>query len=498
MLRMSDDHPDAGATQAQPSPDYSEDANQSQTIAVPPEFATFGELPPKPEFSGMMPRLTFSSDFEGAAASEPTQPGGAIEVDLGERYQDDGEIGRGGTSSIRRTFDRQLLRATALKVLDPALSAAPQRVSAFTEEARLTGQLEHPAIVPVHDLGERGDGSHYFSMKLVEGETLETLIAEAGAERLQRERLNLFLTTFVRTCEAVAFAHSRGVIHRDLKPANIMVGAFGQVYVMDWGIAKLLPRRNAAKMNLPVLATREEPNGNAIGTPLYMSPEQARGLNDRLDERTDVFALGAILHHVLTGEPPYVPGPSLTVLVQAHRGQIRPIPESTGAGRIPPALAAVARKATATFPADRFQSVVDLQRAIEDYLHGNGHLPRVRRPAGSVIIIEGEPGDNAYILVEGYCTVFREVEGRKVVLTDLGPGDVFGELAIFSDAPRAASVEAKTAVDLMVVSKETLTEAAGMNTWVGPFVKALAERFRQVENRARALEQALIASKGEG
>lgn len=156
-------------------------------------------------------------------------------VPLSHRYVDLGQIGEGGMSTVRRIRDLSLMREVALKRLDPELNFEEDRVLRFLEEAQITGQLDHPNIVPIHELGEDEDGAFYFSMKLVEGRNLEEEIEDAGAERLAPERLVEFLEILVRVCEAVSFAHSRGVIHRYLKPANVMVGDYGQVYVMDWG-----------------------------------------------------------------------------------------------------------------------------------------------------------------------------------------------------------------------------------------------------------------------
>ncbi|HEX4462148.1 MAG TPA: serine/threonine-protein kinase, partial [Polyangia bacterium] len=231
-----------------------------------------------------------------------------------DRLRDEGEIARGGMGSIRRLYDTELLRHIAMKVLDNELAMQPESKERFLDEARITGQLDHPNIVPVHELvlDARGVPS-YFTMKLVDGETLTRLIA---AQKTQRD-LERLLEILVKVCDAMAFAHSRGIIHRDLKPDNIMVGSFGQVYVMDWGCAHVSDTERSA------IARRADPEGTVIGTVQYMAPEQAWGQIQKIDQRTDVFAIGGILYKMLTGSPPY-PGPIPEALPLAQQRRLKP------------------------------------------------------------------------------------------------------------------------------------------------------------------------------
>ncbi len=430
----------------------------------------------------------------GTVAPRAPRPSPAhlLQASVIERFGDRGEIGRGGMSSVRRAFDHSLQRDTALKILDPRMGDTVDRAARFVEEARVTGQLEHPGIVPVHELGSDEEGTLYISMKLVQGRNLEELIDLAGPGRLLPGRLAEFLRVFAKVCEAVAFAHDRGVIHRDLKPANIMVGAFGQVYVMDWGIARLLPgsaAAEAARLDDEGAATAEEQHGDVIGTPHYMAPEQARGQHDELDARTDVFALGATLYHILTGRPPYGGRTVFQVLMAATRRRLEPPEAAVTDGNVPPALARICMKAMAADPAERYGDALELQHAIEAFTQGNWHLPTRAFEPGTRIVQQGEEGDAAYIIVTGRCGVFRESDaGARQLIRELGPGEVFGETAVFSDKPRTATVEALDAVTAMVVTRETLVETVGLNSWVGTFVRALADRFREVDARLRTLE----------
>ncbi len=427
------------------------------------------------------------------------RPGDDAVRKLSERYVDRGQVGRGGMSTVRRVLDKGLLRETALKRLDPELAMHALRVQRFREEAQITGQLDHPNIVPIHEIGEDDEGAHYFSMKLVQGSDLERALAEAGEQRLAPDRLIEFLKILIKVCEAVAFAHSRGVIHRDLKPSNIMVGEFGQVYLMDWGVARLLdaPDGGDAETARPLVrisrsrdSTDIDPPGTIVGSPSYMAPEQVEGAHEKIDQRTDIFALGATLYQILTGRAPYMEDNYYKLLVKALCCEVSTPEEVVGPNKVPPRLAEIAMKAMAAVPEDRYASVVELQRELEQFLRGEWHLPTRTFPPGAVIVREGEEGDTAYIITSGECVVTKRSGDEHVELRRLGPGDVFGETAIFSAQVRSATVEAVDEVVVMVVDHDALTSGLGLSSWAGRFVKTLAERFREVDDRLRRLEAA--------
>jgi tRNA A-37 threonylcarbamoyl transferase component Bud32 len=236
------------------------------------------------------------------------------------RYRFEAFLGRGGMGEVWRGFDTLLAREVALKVLREQVFADSGARSSFEEEARCVSRLEHPSIVPVYDLGELPDGRPFFVMKLVHGQTLAELLAARGTPV---EDLPRWVEVFEQVCAAVAFAHARDLIHRDLKPSNVMLGEFGEVLVMDWGIAKALAARPqpAQLPPGPVLLSPsiggaatgpggpETLPGQAKGTPAFMAPEQARGEVSRVSKASDVFGLGAILCVILTGQPPYTETP---------------------------------------------------------------------------------------------------------------------------------------------------------------------------------------------
>jgi len=252
------------------------------------------------------------------------------------RYQLQGEIARGGMGAILKGRDVDLGRDLALKVLLESHQGNPEVVSRFIEEAQIGGQLQHPGIAPVYELGTfpEPDRRPYFAMKLIKGQTLAALLQERADPARDLPR---FLAIFEAVCQTVAYAHARGVIHRDLKPSNVMVGSFGEVQVMDWGLAKVLPRGGIADeagtqpVHETVIMTvrsgsagsgGESERGSVLGTPAYMAPEQARGEVERIDERADVFGLGAILCEILTGRPPFAGSTREDIRAQAARGDL--------------------------------------------------------------------------------------------------------------------------------------------------------------------------------
>jgi eukaryotic-like serine/threonine-protein kinase len=228
------------------------------------------------------------------------------------------EIGRGGMGVVLRCRDGALNRDLAIKVLQDCYRDRPDLVSRFIEEARITGQLQHPFIVPVHELGTLPDGRPYFAMKLVEGRTLAELLQERPDPAQDQPRL---LQIFEHICQTIAYAHSKAVIHRDLKPSNVMVGTFGEVQVMDWGLAKAgVGSQESGVTDQESGAVGQTQAGAVLGTLAYMPPEQARGELTLVSRRSDVFGLGAILCEILTGAPPYTGEPA-TVREQARAGQ---------------------------------------------------------------------------------------------------------------------------------------------------------------------------------
>jgi serine/threonine protein kinase len=250
----------------------------------------------------------------GVTPPQPSQDL-AVEVSTPPGYEILCEIGEGGMGVVYRARHVALDRPVALKYLRAQLAGHSSAVARFTYEARVTARLQHPGIPPVHEVGALPDGRPFLAMKLIQGRTLHDLLREQGPGA------GRWLGVFEAICQAVGYAHSQGVIHRDLKPANVMVGAFGEVQVMDWGLAKSLRTQTAGERDetdpwatteahagspTPEPGTDPTRAGSVLGTPAFMLPEQAIGAIDKLDRRSDVFGLGAILCCLLTGKPPFV------------------------------------------------------------------------------------------------------------------------------------------------------------------------------------------------
>ena len=361
----------------------------------------------------------------------------------------------------------------------------PSERQRFIEEAQIAAQLEHPHIVPIHELDLTHDGDLYFTMKLIEGHTLSELLKQIDNHVRTFSLIAPLIDVLVKVCDAVAFAHSRGIIHRDIKPANIMVGSFGQVYVMDWGIARLLQGRSDVVVRRDRNQHPLDRNGVPIGTPSYMPPEQAFALHDETDERSDVFALGATLYHILTGQAPYrdAGDDCDAMLLTAQRCEIASPEKRSATAWLPRGLSRIAMKALAARPSQRYPSATALKDDLVAQLRGGADLPcRIYKP-GEMVVVEGSPGDAAYVVVSGTCHVFKTVQGKRLALRNLGPGDVFGETAILTQAPRTASVQALETSVLQVVSRELLEEQAGLSGSLLQFVRALAERFREADER---------------
>jgi tetratricopeptide (TPR) repeat protein len=290
---------------------------------------------------------------EGPTEGMPTPGADASPCPCFGRFQAREEIGRGGMGVVYRAFDPVLGRDVAVKALLAAPGARPDLERRFLTEARVGARLQHPGLAPVYDLGQGDDGRPYLVMKLVRGRTLADLLAERPAAatvavggggvvtHAADPVLARFLGVFEQVCQAVGYAHAQGVIHRDLKPANVMLGAFGEVQVMDWGLARLLSAPGDGGAT-PGDAAGLSQQGTVIGTPAYMAPELARGEIDLHDARADVFGLGAILCELLTGQPAF-PGPRYRALARAMEADLSDAFARLDGAGVDAGLAALAR-----------------------------------------------------------------------------------------------------------------------------------------------------------
>ncbi len=314
----------------------------------------------------------------------PDDPSGDSHVslptgDATTRYESGRVLGAGGMGEVRLQHDGWIGRDVAVKRMHHGASAPQHTQARFLREARVQGQIEHPSVVPVYDVGVGIDGGMYFTMRRVRGRTLQEIleaIDEGDAATIQQFSRRKLLNAFVNVCLAVHYAHTRGVIHRDLKPSNIMLGDFGEVYVLDWGVARITGVAEVTDGSAASDVGALTQAGALVGTPAYMSPEQARGLNDKIDGRSDVYALGLILYETLTYSPFHLGSTTPEIFSKTLEGiAMRPALEGKDA---PPELTDLCVRATTNDLALRIASARELADAVERFLDGDRDLERRR------------------------------------------------------------------------------------------------------------------------
>jgi serine/threonine-protein kinase len=392
--------------------------------------------------------------------------------DLSARFTDIEAVARGGMGLVEEASDGVLGRRVAIKTLRSEFHDDERAISKFVEEARITGQLEHPNVVPIYDLAE-GLEDPYIVMRLVQGHSLTRLLDEAKTPRTTAdaaELLRRLVGILLRLCDALSFAHGRGVFHCDVKPDNIMVGDHGQVYMMDWGVA-----------------LTDKPREAFAGTAAYMAPEQLLGRTQDIDARTDVFGLGGVLLQILTGRPP---NDGADVLAAGRARAARRLTPRPLWASLPPELCRIALKALSPAREDRYPTVAAFREELEQFLRGGGWFDTLTVEAGTAIVTEGEPGSTAYIIQSGSCEVWKGPAPQRRLVRRLGPGDVFGEAAVFTGAPRTASIVAATEVTLRCITGEALNRELDQNPVLAAFVRSLASLFRETDAALSARDSA--------
>ncbi len=439
-------------------------------------------------------------------------------------------VGRGGMGEVYRGRDPALARNLAVKVLRPELCGHPEAERRFQQEARINGLLQHPSIVPVHNLGRLADGRLYFTMKLVRGRTLADILTvgpvcnrpgdAAGCKPAPRELPEL-LGIFEKVCKALAYAHSRKIIHRDLKPGNVMVGAFGEVQVMDWGLAKVLaahPRtQEPADENTmvglfvgkPPDSTQEEysPTG-VVGTPAYMAPEQARGANEEVNERADVFGLGGILCTILTGQPPYTGEGRDDVLHKAMAGEMSGTFARLEASGADSELVQLASVCLAARKEDRPPNAGAVAERVSAYLAGvqqRLHAAELERAAAQaraeesakkaalerrarwwvlglsavvlLVLLAGIAG-TTWGLIGAKKARGAETDQRQIAEEKQRDAEAFAMRAA-QEKDRAEKAEAATLEDYRASTEDAIEQLLGSRPALGPREKAYLERTLQ-------------------
>jgi len=518
--------------------------------------------------SGDAPVPTSGSPTARTDAYGPT-------VSLDERYEDLGLIAIGGMGEVRRVRDRTLGRVMAMKIIKKRLIDEPMAVARFIEEAQATAQLQHPGIVPVHEIGRLDDGRHYFTMKEVRGQTLSDVIVEVHAASRSGDwrraesgwSLRRLVAALRSVCEAVAYAHHRGVVHRDLKPSNIMVGAFGEVLVVDWGVAKVLqnperwgvdtaaflqseasgtdhsntavdadtllashgcdqptppPRDELHDESMdteenpvpfatphsgenPVVTARSREEelrtraGNITGTPAYMAPEQALGEVEEIGPPADVYALGTILHEILTGRPPYTGNSPTQVLMNMLRGGPPTLDPNTLDKPIPEELRDACLRAMERDFEERFPDAAALAEAIESWLDG----ARRREKALEIVADAERRRPHMAALREEAARLRREADTLNEAIDPYASAERYHEVWALRDEADALDLQAELErIEYTETLRAALIEDASLQTArarLADFYRARhSEAERADDSRGAARWEALLRSYNDG
>ena len=441
-----------------------------------------------------------------------------------ERYDDLGLLGRGAMGEVRRVRDRKLGRTLAMKTIHAAALPRKDLLARFLEEAQATAQLQHPGIIPVYDLGILPDGRLWFTMKEITGTTYSRVVSDVHrASRTTWETtasgwsLRRLIDALRQICEAMGYAHSRGVVHRDLKPSNIMVGQHGEVMVLDWGLAKLVGR-NAPPAVEPDFAPEYESVasnrsaerafqtriGQVAGTPAYMPPEQARGQIDQISPRSDVYALGAILYAVLSGRPPFSGNSANAILQQVKSSAPEPLgtasipaetfgfdlpmrsPE-TNRPPIPPPLVEICERAMARQADERFESAQEMAHALQEWLDG-----AKRRDAARAIVAAAKRKAPEAEQLRAQAASLREESARLMV--DVKPwSSAKAKLPGWKKEDEAIELERQA--EIAMLEEELLLHGSLTHHADLPAAHAaLARRYRAEHAKAEAAKADVLRS----
>ncbi len=382
------------------------------------------------------------------------------------KYRIQGKIVTGGMGAIYRVMDEDLQRTSAMKVILPELKNDLATLKHFIREAKLTAFLEHPNIIPVHEIGLLPETGIYFTMKLARGESLKNIIQKIKKgypQYVLKYNLQKLLNIFRKVCDAVAFAHSRRIIHHDIKPHNIMVGKFGEVLLMDWGLSHYIgdpekeydPLIKKMLKNFQFLSVPEKQT--IKGSPAFMSPEQVKGDPGLLSERTDIFLLGATLYHIFTLSPPYEGKDIYEVLHKAQARNLVSPDKKNPTRKIPEELSRIIQKAMSFHPKDRYSNVEELIEDLENMMTGQWTQKETRFfKAGDILMKEGETGNSAYMILSGRVKILKKMHGRNVVLDILKEGDMVGEMSLITKETRTATAVAVMDTEAAVLSQSFL------------------------------------------
>lgn len=415
-----------------------------------------------------------------------------------ERYLRLDRIGSGGLAHVYSYFDTHLNRVVAVKELKKESCTNPHLLRAFIKEAKLLGYLDHSGIVQIFDTFINRDKQLCYTMKIIEGIKLTNVITYSLMNKdTYGVSINKLLRNFITMCETLAYVHEKGVLHLDLKPDNIMVGNYGEVVIMDWGNAHLYnkdPYYDFLKryMDDTELAVFDEEAENLIlGTPNYMSPEQASLQRKHLTAASDVYSAGIILYQILTKKHPFPDIENTKELIKRVR-LFNPPPVHTINPGIPMHLSKICYKMLQKDRANRYKDFREVLKDFNQFRASGESFSTLSFLPYDVIVHEGDTGNFAFKILSGSVEVSKRTGSNKETLAVLGPGEIVGELSIFTNRPRSATVTAVDNVKILIMDRESVEkEIEKMSPWVGQMIASMSGRFSQMNNQIIDLKKRL-------
>lgn len=407
--------------------------------------------------------------------------------DSDERYMSIHPLGEGNYGIVECCFDAHLNRVAALKSLREVHQDKPEQVRSIIQEARLVSYLDHPGVVAIYDAFVDEGNNFRYVMKMVEGEELEDLLFRTVQQGTLLP-ISQCLQIFTKLCETLAYVHDKGVAHLDLKPHNIMLGSYGEVYILDWGNARLFdPKRYEKYLETYDQEGRLEDlqetlTNTIVGSPPYMAPEQTQSNREVLGPGADIFATGVILYHMMTGHFPFSMDSLEDYFYELMKE--KPVPLHKRRGDIPKRLSQICSRMLFKDTATRYQNFQEILKDLREFAESGYTFEMKVFEPGEVIFEEGQHGDYAFHILDGLVEISAVFDDKKKVLASRGKGNVIGEVAVFTKEPRTATVTAveRTVVKVMT-EEEIMVELEKMSPWISHMIYSLSRKFIEVNQQ---------------